>query len=125
MAGLLGFSRPVSGLHPDQLGYVAQSGRGRRGWQFIEELLTIDAIEQVGGRPAVDQLRRLARACLERLWAFRLLLAEDLDAVRRTTVYARPAEAPKPALSFESYSLPPAPKSAVVNRTLTSEAFKL
>jgi hypothetical protein len=105
VAKLLGFTTRA-GRYVD-LGFVAVTrGRGQgRGWRVKEGLGTLADVLRVGGQPAVEQLRKLARQAFSRMWTFGLLTEEDVrevTAVRKADGYVVASHAPAHPVPFSA-----------------------
>jgi len=119
LAQLLGLV-PLAPPRRSSLGFVAESTPGKRGWRIIADMASCAAVESHAGSVAVEQLRRLARQTLERIWLFGLISRTDVDAVTRTESLPRTTPTVTTA-SHETYVPRPAPPPV---RTLLTGTWK-
>jgi hypothetical protein len=106
LARILGFTTRRKGS--GELGFVAVTrGKGQgRGWKVKEGLRTVEDVLRVGGVEAVEQLRRLARQALARMWAFGLLTPSDIDevtSVKRASGSLNPDMPTRTRVPFDDY----------------------
>lgn len=90
MAALLGFD-PLAArrLATDQVAFVAETNPSRGGWHLLTALRDLAGLRSIS-TDAVEQLQRLARLTLDRMWSRGLIVRADLEALLNERRVAAP-----------------------------------